>query len=89
MGKGVKRRVADALELPKEVLLNLPLISLIGKEEVGVENFKGILEYHEETVRVNTTAGVLRIQGQGLKLKQLTAEQILVTGQIKTLEFLQ
>ena len=89
MGKGVKRHVADALELPKEVLLNLPLISLIGKEEVGIENFKGILEYHEETVRVNTTAGVLRIEGHGLKLKQLTAEQIVVTGQIKALAFLQ
>ncbi|MBR4114266.1 MAG: sporulation protein YqfC, partial [Anaerotignum sp.] len=48
---GLRKNVTEALELPKEIMLNLPLISLIGREEVTIENYKGILEYGEETVR--------------------------------------
>ena len=84
----LRKNVTEALELPKEILLNLPLISLIGREEVTIENYKGILEYGEETVRIGTAAGILRLRGRGLCLKQLSAECMVVTGQIEGLEFL-
>ena len=85
---GLRKNVTEALELPKEIMLNLPLISLIGQEEVTIENYKGILEYDEEQVRIGTSAGVLRLQGKGLYLKQLSAECMVVTGRIERLEFL-
>ena len=56
---GFRRNMTEALELPKEILLHLPLISFIGQEEVTIENYKGILEYSEETVRIGTAAGAL------------------------------
>ncbi|MBO5149057.1 MAG: YabP/YqfC family sporulation protein, partial [Anaerotignum sp.] len=45
-------------------------------------------EYSEETVRIGTAAGVLRLEGSGLCLKQLSAECIVVTGRIENLSFL-
>ena len=87
-GKGWKRNVTDALELPKEVMLNLPLLSLMGREELTIENYKGIMEYTEECIRVNTAAGILKIQGKGLCLKQLTAECVVVNGGIISMEYL-
>jgi len=80
--------VTEALELPKEIMLNLPLISFVGREEVTIENYKGILEYGEELVRIGTAAGVLRLTGKGLCLKQLSAECMVVTGRIESLHFL-
>ncbi|USF29531.1 sporulation protein YqfC [Clostridium sp. MD294] len=88
LGGGLRRNVVNALELPKEVMLNLPLISLTGKEELIIENYKGIVEYGDEVMRVNTAIGVLRIEGKGLLLKQLTSECIVVTGTIKGVLFL-
>ena len=85
---GLRKNVTEALELPKEIMLNLPLISLVGREEVTIENYKGILEYGEELVRIGTAAGVLRLTGSGLCLKQLSAECMLVTGRIENLSFL-
>lgn len=85
---GLRKNMTEALELPKEIMLNLPLISLIGREEVTIENYKGILEYGEETVRIGTAAGVLRLTGKGLCLKQLSAECMVVTGRVEKLEFL-
>ncbi|MBO5329916.1 sporulation protein YqfC [Anaerotignum sp.] len=85
---GLRKNVTEALELPKEIMLNLPLISLVGREEVTIENYKGILEYGEELVRIGTAAGVLRLTGSGLCLKQLSAECMVVTGRIENLSFL-
>ena len=56
---GLRKNMTEALELPKEIMLNLPLISLVGREEVTIENYRGILEYSEEVVRIGTTAGIL------------------------------
>ena len=80
--------MTEALELPKEIMLDLPLISLVGREEVTIENYKGILEYSEEIVRIGTTAGVLLLKGQGLCLKQLSSECMVVTGKVGLLGFL-
>ena len=85
---GLRKNVTEALELPKEIMLNLPLISLVGREEVTIENYKGILEYGEELVRIGTAAGVLRLTGSGLCLKQQSAECMVVTGRIENLSFL-
>ena len=85
---GLRKNVTEALDLPKEIMLNLPLVSLIGKEEVTVENYKGILEYSEEMVRLGTAAGILQLRGRGLCLKQLSAECMVVTGKVEGLDFL-
>ena len=85
---GIRKNMTEALELPKEIMLNLPLISLIGREEVTIENYKGILEYSEETVRVGTAAGILCLSGKNLCLKQLSAECMVVTGTVTGMEFL-
>lgn len=84
----LKRNVVNALELPKEVILNLPFISLTGKEELIIENYKGIIEYGDEIMRVSTAVGVLKIEGKELLLKQLTSECIVVIGSIKGISFL-
>lgn len=86
---GFRKNMTEALELPKEIMLNLPLVSFIGREEVSIENYKGILEYGEETVRVSTATGILRLTGSGLCIKQLSAECLVVTGKVEKMEFLQ
>ncbi len=84
----LKKRISSKLNLPKEIILGLPLISMIGKEEIDIENYKGIIEYSEELVRLSTSCGILRIKGKNLYLKQVTTENIFITGIIISVEFL-
>ena len=88
MAMGMGREVVQRLELPKEVILDMPLISLTGREEISVENHKGLLEYSEERIRIGTKAGSLCIRGSGMVLRQMTAECIVAKGRILGLEFL-
>ena len=91
MGKQekVKREVTAALALPKEIVLNLPLITLYGNEELNLENYKGVVEYTDERIRISTSKGILKIEGRNLLLKQVTSENISVTGGIVKIEYMQ
>ena len=89
MGKKerIKRGITDALALPKEIVLNLPMVHMVGNEEVHVENYKGVLEYTPEKVRINTTKGVLKIEGRKLLLREITSEDVAVMGSILKIEY--
>lgn len=84
----IKKTITSMLELPKEVVFNLPLISVIGNEQINIENYKGIIEYNLERIRINTSCGIMKIEGKNLLLKQITAENISVTGSISKLEYI-
>lgn len=85
---GLRKQLAQSLELPKEVVLGLPLICMTGNEEMTIENHKGLLEYAPEHVRIASGSGSLSVMGEGLTLRQMSAECIVVTGTIHRIEFL-
>ena len=74
------------LDVPKEVVTGLPKITILGFNEILIENYKGILEYEEFYIRVNTFIGVVNINGFNFNIKQMTEEDILITGQIDSIE---
>ena len=86
MGKKNIRKIDELLELPKEVCSNVPKIILTGFDEMIIENFKGILEYEEFLVRINTHIGIVNINGYGLSLENMTDDDIRVKGKIESLE---
>lgn len=85
--KTVGEKVADALELPKDILLNTPRLAVFGNKELTIENYKGVLEYTETKIRLNTTQYVLVIWGSELSIKNIATEMITVYGKISNIEF--
>ena len=80
-------KVSKFLEIPREVISNIPKITITGFDEVFIENFKGILEYEDFFVRISTSLGNININGFNLKLNQMTDNDIFVTGKIENLDF--
>jgi len=80
-------RVDKLLELPKEVYSNEPKIIINGFDELIIENFKGILEYEEFFVRINTYIGIININGYNLNLENMTNDDLKVKGKIESVEF--
>lgn len=87
MKKEKLNRIDKILELPKEVYSNIPKISIIGFDEMLIENFKGILEYEEFYIKISTYIGIININGYNLNLENMTNDDIKVTGQIESFEF--
>lgn len=59
--------MADAANLPKDVVLGVPILTLTGHYEVNIENYRGILEYTEQLIRINVRSGQIRITGNHLR----------------------
>ena len=74
-------------EIPKEIYSDDPKIVVTGFDELIIENFKGILEYEEFFVRINTYIGVININGYNLNLENLTNDDLKVKGKIESIEF--
>ena len=83
-----KQTVAETLELPKEIVLNMPRLTMVGNNDLVIENYKGIIEYEDGRVRINTGIGVVKITGDRLLIKEITSEDIIISGVILSLEFL-
>lgn len=84
----LKEKLTEMLELPKEIVLNVPKLTMIGNKDIVIENYKGIVEYDESRVRINTGIGVIKITGDRMAIREITSEDIMVIGNIVSLEFL-
>ncbi|KAB3535351.1 sporulation protein YqfC [Alkaliphilus pronyensis] len=83
----IKKSIADILELPQDIVLDLPKITLIGNLQLYVENHKGIIEYSDNRIRIFTKCGILRVIGKNLLLKNIVLEEIVIVGEIREVEF--
>ena len=81
-----KSRIQNILEMPKEVYTNMPKLTVVGFEEMIIENYKSILEYEEFFVRINTHIGILNINGFNLNLEKMTNDDIKITGTIESVD---
>ena len=85
--KTIKEKFTELLELPKELVLDIPRITIVGKGDMMVENYKGVIEYGSGRVRISTGIGVVKISGAGLVIKEITSEDIIISGGIHSLEY--
>jgi sporulation protein YqfC len=83
----IKETLSNALELPKDIILDVAKVTLIGSNNIAVENHKGILEYNEDQIRVNTSSGILTIHGSKLNIKSILQEEITITGEISSVNY--
>lgn len=86
--KGLKYSVIENFELPKEIMLNLPLLTIIGTEEARLENYKNIIEFTEEKIRINTNCGILKLEGKNLTISEITSNDICISGRLLKYEYL-
>lgn len=82
----MQSRIGNLLEMPNEITTNEPKLTIQGFKELLIENYKGILEYEEFYVRISTHIGTININGFNLNLKQMTDEDIMVTGKIDSID---
>lgn len=83
----LKNRVSDAANIPKDVILGVPLIRIIGSEEFYIENYRGILEYTDSLIRIQTKIAQIHLIGKKLEIIYYTNDEMKVIGHIEKLEY--
>lgn len=86
--KNIFERTMDKLELPGEVLADLPRVSMTGSSRLLVENHKGLMDYGEEMILIAGGRITVKVLGEQLELCAMTTEALLIRGEIFQIEFL-
>ena len=58
-----KEVLVEKLELPKEVILDIPKIIVMGRNEITIENHKGIQIFEKNKIKINTNMAPIEIKG--------------------------
>lgn len=83
----LKSRISDVTNIPKDVILGVPLVQLVGQEEFYIENYRGILEYTNTFIRIQTKIGQIHICGKELEIIYYTNDEMKVIGRIESLAY--
>jgi len=71
-------RINQFLEMPEELITNKPKLTILGFDQLVIENYKNILEYDEVFIKINTYIGAINISGFNLKLLQMNKEDLMI-----------
>ena len=85
--KNIKHKLADYLDIPKEIILDYPLVSLIGNEEVAIQNHKGLIEYTDNVLRLKTALYPIRVDGKNFVIQKITNEYVKISGIIVNIAY--
>ena len=83
MGKW-KEGLVESLELPKDLMYGAVLVSITGRQEILIENYRGILEYTKNHISLQTKTCRLVIRGKDLNINYYTNEEMKITGRIES-----
>lgn len=87
MGQSLKKKMAEVSELPKDVVMGMPVLTMTGQQELCIENYRGMIEYTDSVVRIQTKAGLIKVTGKGLQVAYYTNDEMMIYGQITGIEY--
>ncbi|MBP3038911.1 sporulation protein YqfC [Bacillaceae bacterium Marseille-Q3522] len=88
-GRLIRSWLTKSMELPQDVMMDLPRITMVGQLHIYIENHRGLLAFSDNEVRLLLKQGQLLIKGKTFVIKTILPEEILVEGKIEQVTFIQ
>lgn len=79
--------IAEKFDLPKDIVLNLPKITIIGNNEITIENHKGIILFERDIIKINTKVKVINIEGENFEILYIGDSTITISGRFKSVSY--
>ena len=83
-----RKLATEKMELPPDVMMDLPRVTIIGQLHIYIENHKGLLAFSDQEVRLLLKKGQLLIKGNSFVIKTVLPEEILLEGKINEVLYL-
>ena len=75
-------KVSEKLGIAPEIASGIPKITMLGDNELLIENHKGIIEYSPNNIRIGIESGVLCVEGANLYLNVMDRDSVSISGRI-------
>nr|WP_250886444.1 sporulation protein YqfC [Bacillus sp. SM2101] len=80
--------LTNKLELPADVTMDLPRITMIGQLHIYIENHRGLLSFSDDELRLLLKQGQLLIKGESFVIKMIQPEELLLEGKIEQVTYI-
>lgn len=88
-GHYLRNWVTKNMDLPQDVMMDLPRITMIGHIHIYIENHRGLITFSDKELRLLLKQGQLLIKGKAFIIKTIMPEEILLEGKIDQVIYLQ
>jgi len=78
----MRKWMTEKMDLPEDVMMDLPRITMIGQIHIYIENHRGLLTFADDEVRLLLKQGQLLIKGEQFVIKIILPEEILLQGKV-------
>ncbi len=79
--------LSSHLHLPADIIAGAPIITATGRNELCLENYKGIIEYNGNLIKVQTKLCRICIEGKQLNILYFTEDEMRITGYIQAIYY--
>lgn len=87
MGKTKRHYLSETLELPADLMQGEVQLRILGDSKLYLENYRYILDYSKEILKIQCKKNRLRIMGENLLIEYFSKDEMLVTGHIEEVSF--
>ncbi len=88
-GHYLRNWLTKNMELPQDIMMDLPRITMIGHIHIYIENHRGLITFTDKELRLLLKQGQLLIKGKAFVIKAILPEEILLEGKIDQVIYLQ
>ncbi|MGE5704988.1 MAG: sporulation protein YqfC [Clostridia bacterium] len=89
LSRRLRHLAVGVLDIPQDVVLEVPRITMIGQLQMYIENHRGVLHFSESELRLLLTNGQLIVYGEQLVIRAILPEELLLEGRIGGVKYLQ
>lgn len=87
-GQKVRNWMTTKMDLPQDVMMDLPRITMVGQIHIYIENHRGLLTFSDREIRLLLKQGQLLVKGSSFVIKTILPEEILLEGKIDQVIYL-
>ena len=77
----------NTLEVPEDLASQESLLTITGSSCLYIENYKSIQFYSQNSIRILTRKGRIRICGKSLKIQYYTSDEMGISGNFQEIVF--
>ena len=85
--KHTTNKIIESLDLPQDIFLGFPVLSMMGNRELYLSNHRGILSYGQEEMVLLAKDFQIQVKGKGLTIVSYTKEDMTIQGYISSVVF--
>lgn len=82
-----KEAIAEKFDIPRDIVFNLPKITIISDNEISIENHKGVVLFEDKEVKINSNVGLISISGRDFEILFMGGSTLTLSGKFKSVVY--